>query len=368
MEEIESLILTLVNKSGLPHSDIKSRIESKIEALGYLINDDVAVRLVAKDLGISLNQDKMERPTLKVEDIVPGLNNVNLKLTVERIGPIREFTKKDGTVGKLAKAEAFDDTGNITLCFWDGNAEVAKNITGGAGLYITSAYTRSGLDGRVEVHCGNKASIQIIEGGRPNGESLNVKKGTIITTFDPINYIKKDGTVGRAVSFIFQNGNEQTRVIVWEPSDEILFELQDGIEVEITGVPRRGYRGEEEIHINDLGMIKLGDSPPKEYKKDFKRLSTLQPEMFDFNVEGIIETDVQALSTANGKNYAKLMLRDGETVLPIVFWNDKAIQIKRIAKTGATLIIEGCCTRSERHGLEIHVNKWSRIRIKENQT
>ena len=367
MEEIESLILTLANKSGLPYREIKSRIELKIEALGYLINDDVAVRLVAKDLGISLNQDKMERPVLKVEDLVPGLNNVNLKLTIERVGPIREFTKKDGTIGKLVKAEAFDETGNISLCFWDGNAEHSKNIIDGSNLYITSAYTRAGLDGRVEVHCGNKASIQIVEGGQPNGEPHKAKKGIIITTFDPINYIKKDGTIGRAVSFIFQNGNEQTRVIVWEPSDEMLFELQDGIEVEIKGVARKGYRGEEEIHINDLSMIKLGDPSPTEGKKDFKRLSMIQPEMFDFNVEGVIETDVQVLSTANGKNYAKILLRDGETVLPIVFWNDKAIQIKRIAKPGATLIVEGCCSKLDRYGLEVHVNKWSRIRIKENQ-
>lgn len=365
MDEPDALIHALVHKSGLPHEEIIKRIKSKTEALGYLINDDVAVRLVAKDLGIMLSEDKIERPTLKVEDLVPGLNNVNLKLDVERMGHIREFTKKDGAKGKLAKLEAFDDTGKVTLCLWDENADLAKKIMNGASLCITSAYTKTSLNGDVEVHCGNKARIQIFEGENKEGEWNEVKKGTILTTFDPINYVKRDGTVGRAVSFIFQHENKQTRVVVWEPSDEMLFELQDGIEAEITGAIRKGYRGEEEIHINDLEKVKLGSSCPLGNKKGFEKLSNLQPDMFDFNVEGTIETDVQIQNTANGKKYAKILLRDEETVLPVIFWNDKATHIERISKKGATLIIEGCCTKLERRGLEIHVNKWSRVRIKE---
>jgi replication factor A1 len=365
MSELEELILILVRKSGFSTTEVNAKIEEKKESLGHLINDDVAIRLVARDLGIVISEAGPSKPIVKIEDLVANINNININLTVERSSTIREFTKKDGTKGRLARLIVSDDTGSAALVLWDDKTEYSQRLRVGAKVSIYSAYTKAGLNSNVEVHMGNRSRLEIIEEGPVNGSrnESNTCKGRISRAFDPISFNRKDGSKGSAVAFQITHSMGVTRVLVWNPSDALIAELIAGAAIKISGgVMKTDINGAKELHVNDESLIRIDGEDVDPPQIEAVRLADIQPEMSELTIEGIVEGEFDLSTTYSGKTYTRVLLRDGEAVLPVIFWNEKALMIKRIAKAGATLRIEGCYAKIGPQGLEINVNKWSRTR------
>jgi len=96
MSRSASLFALLVERSGLTNEEVGKKVEDKKESLGHFVNEDVAVRLVARDLGIKLHDEALEKPLIKIADLIPGINNLTLEVRVERCGKAKEFTKKTG--------------------------------------------------------------------------------------------------------------------------------------------------------------------------------------------------------------------------------------------------------------------------------
>ena len=362
MSRSVSLFALLVERSGLSNEEIGRKVEEKKESLGHFINEDVAVRLVAKDLGIKLHDEVLEKPAVKIADLVPGINNLSLELKVVRCGNVKGFIKKDGSRGKMARIVVSDETGRGNMVLWDGHAELVSEMFDGANVKVQAAYTREGLDGQVEIHAGSRTAIHVVDAEK--GQA-SITKGRIERVYDPLYFNRRDGSEGRLVAFLLKSDNTQTRVLVWEPSDEMLMSLVDGALVEvINGVMKEGLRGEAELHINNEADVRIDLDDIVPLKRDCIRLGEIQPNMQDVVIQGVVESDFEVERTFNGKAYARVLMRDGETVLPVVFWNDQAMRVKQLAKPGSALIIEGCNTRFGSSGFEITVGKWSRLKSK----
>ncbi|MDI9643769.1 MAG: OB-fold nucleic acid binding domain-containing protein [Candidatus Verstraetearchaeota archaeon] len=354
MSDFDRLFSSLKEKSGLIETELKSRIEDKKSSLGHLVNDDVALRLVAKDLGVNIYEEQTEKPAVKIEDLIPGLSNISVSVRIQRAGEIKEFTRKDGSRGKVARVRVADETGSATLVLWDESACIVSELVEGTTISIHSAYTKQGFNG-VELHIGQKGRIEIIS------KSENTLKGTVVRVYDPIDFTSRDGRHGRVVAFTVRN-EQEFKVLVWNPSDNIVLNIKEGIVVEIVGGTRkRGLNGEPEIHINNEKIIKFLNQTSDIDQMKAKRLSEIKDEEKDLVVEGIIESESNLCDTQSGKQYVRLLLRDQEATLPITFWNEKAERIARMAKRGMRMRIEGCSSRFTPNGLEIIVNRWSRI-------
>ncbi len=363
MSRSVSLFTVLVERSGLSNEEIGRKVEEKKESLGHFVNEDVAVRLVAQDLGLKLHDEVVEKPSVKIEDLVPGINNLTLELKVVRCGGIREFIKKDGTAGRMARIAVSDETGRINMVLWDEHANLVSEMSDGTRIKIQSAYTRQGLDGQVEIHSGNRALIQIVS--MEQKEPAPITRGRIERVYDPIYFNRKDGSEGRLVAFLLKGDDAQTRVLVWGPSDEMLMSLVEGALTEVlNGVVKKDLRGETELHINNEMDVRIDLDDVIPPKHDCTRLEAIQPDMQGITIQGLVESDFEVESTFNGKMYARILVKDGETVLPVVFWNGQAMRVKQLAKPGNALIIEGCNARFGKAGLEITVNKWSRLKTK----
>jgi len=362
MSEFEGLFSILVKRTGLAVNEVSKKIEDKKESLGHLINDEVAVRLVARDLGIALSEESTAKPVVKIEDLVPNINNVTLSVRIEKVGTPKEFSKKDGTTGRVGRATISDETGRATLVLWDDKTTFLSKMRSGVNVTVFSAYTKEGLNGDVEVHMGNKSRLEFSETSPAEvPQERPVQRGRLWRIYDPIEFERRDGGQGRLVAFLLRHEEGTTRVLVWNPSDSLLFNLREGAAVEIAGgTMKPDFRGEAELHINDESQIQIDRNDIVPPKTEVKRLANIQPDMSDLTIEGIIEEDFNIETTYSGKSYAKVRLRDGETVLPVVFWNEKALLVKRIAKPGKLLRVEGCYSKIGPYGLELNVSKWSR--------
>jgi ssDNA-binding replication factor A large subunit len=357
MSNFDDLFKKYKEITGLPDEEILKLIESKKKDLGYLVNDDVALRLVAKENAINLYDSSPEKPSLKIDDLVPGLSNVSLKAKISRIGDLREFKKKDGGLGKVLRVRIADDTGICNLVLWDEKTELISGIYEGCNIAITAAYTKTGLNG-LEVHIGQKGKLEVLP------EFSNPIKGRIMRVFDPIDFITSDGRRGRVVAFVVKCEKQQ-KVLVWNPSDQLLSKLKAGAAVEIFGgMTKKDFNGETELHINNENGVRIDlDDVNELHERRVTRLFEIKDEDPDLVVEGIIENDPDLATTQAGKQYCRILLRDQETVIPVVFWNDKAVKIKQSARPGMVLRIDGCSARYGPNGLELSVNRWSKIKL-----
>ncbi len=366
MTDYKTLLSVLVEKSGLPAQELESQLKMKIESLGHLVNEDVALRLVARDLNISLVDGEAKRPCVQVVDLVPGMNNINLELTLNSVGVVKDFTKKDGTSGKILRASAFDASGRATIVAWDEQTTVIEPLRSGVKVFVHTAYTKSGLTGGVEIHLGRKSKLDIVSLPATNGPVIKEKhEGIVWRTSDTTFFNRKDGSPGTLASFLLKEGNELLRVLIWNPPLERVSGIREGSYVEVVnGTVRKDLSGKPELHVNNIDSIQLRQEV-FEIKRQVMKLSEIEPNMGDINVEGVVENISEVSRTHNGKSYLRLLIREGETVLPLTLWNEKALEFDGKAQIGSPIKIEGCYSKIGPQGLELGVNRWSKVLIDE---
>lgn len=148
-------VLEKISKSsGLKREEIERRIEAKRAKLAGLISKEGAAQVIAAELGISFDNEK-----LKIDELLPGMRKVNTIGKIITISPIRTFTTKKGDQGKVVNFTIADDTSNIKVVLWDTThiALVEKEeIKQGSVIEIGNGSMRSN-----EIHLGSFSELKI---------------------------------------------------------------------------------------------------------------------------------------------------------------------------------------------------------------
>ena len=153
-------ILEKISKiSGLEKTELEQRIAAKRLKLSGLISPEGAAQVVAAELGISFEGER-----LKINELLPSMRKVNIVGKIINIFPIRTFTTKRGEQSKVVNFWIADETGNIKTVLWDTNhielLEQGK-VTQGTVVEITNGSMRDS-----ELHLGSfsgfKASSEVI--------------------------------------------------------------------------------------------------------------------------------------------------------------------------------------------------------------
>jgi len=115
MDNYEKLVERISKSSSLPIEEIERKIEAKKAKLSGLISKEGAAQIVAAELGVNFDQEK-----LKLSELVEGMKRVNVIGKIIKINPIKEFNK-NGRTGKVASLTLADESGNIRVVLWDTN-------------------------------------------------------------------------------------------------------------------------------------------------------------------------------------------------------------------------------------------------------
>src|SRR3972149_11700668 len=110
----ERIIEKISKASGLGKDEIEERVDAKREKLSGLISKDGAAQVVASELGISFENER-----LKIDELLPGMRNVNLLGKVINIFPVRTFKTKKGDESKVVNFFIADESSNIKAVLWD---------------------------------------------------------------------------------------------------------------------------------------------------------------------------------------------------------------------------------------------------------
>ena len=186
----DKIIGKISRSSGLEKEEIERRIEAKRAKLAGLISKEGAAQVIAAELGISFDNEK-----LKIDELLPGMRKANVVGKIINLSPVRNFTTKKGDQGKVVNFTLADDTSNIKVVLWDTNhiALVEKGeIKDGSVVEIGNGSMRSN-----EVHLGSFSEL------KPSAEKLdNVITERIVKEKNIVDFKLADSISTRA--FIVQ--------------------------------------------------------------------------------------------------------------------------------------------------------------------
>ena len=115
MQQDYSQLLDRISRaSNISKEEIERKVEAKRAKLSGLISKEGAAQIIAAELGISFDKEKV-----KISEI-SGMSKVNLVGKIIRSFPVRSY-EKNGKAGKVGNFIVADDSGNVRIVLWDTN-------------------------------------------------------------------------------------------------------------------------------------------------------------------------------------------------------------------------------------------------------
>ncbi|MFQ5553076.1 MAG: OB-fold nucleic acid binding domain-containing protein [Thermoplasmata archaeon] len=135
-------------KDLLSREDFGGRVQAEVEAWGGLLTEEAAALLVVDTLG------RNEVAFGQISDLYEG-GEALLQVTVERVGPVRRFTRRDGRKGRVVHLTVSDASGTVRLVLRDEEADfiTSGTVREGDRLKVVDGYVRMGREG-LEVSTG----------------------------------------------------------------------------------------------------------------------------------------------------------------------------------------------------------------------
>jgi len=259
MEGNYSKLLERISSSAdLGVDEIERKIEAKRAKLSGLISKEGAAQIVAAELGISFEGEKM-----KISELVQGMKKANIIGQITKVFSVREFKKNDRE-GKIGSFLLGDSTGNVRVVLWDvSHISLLENgdLKEGDVVEINSGSVRNG-----EVHLSSFSDIKkskekmadvktdrVFQEGKIKDASpgKNEKvRAIIVHTFEPKYFDSKQnpGEKGVLFNIVLDDGSENIRAVLFGDNIKKLgFEDGELFDLEKFNVKREGLLGEEKF-------------------------------------------------------------------------------------------------------------------------
>lgn len=193
---LNEMVTRIRDKTELSETDILNKIEDKCKSLSGLISKEGAAHIIANELGVKLVENSG-----KIKDIFPGMRSIELTGKVVQKYDIKEFSRQDGSTGKVGSFVAGDETGTIRVVCWGDKTDLLTTIDEGSTIKITNLQVRENNRGYIEAHLTDGSTIESaqetitdvkqrkaqrvqIKDLEQNGQTVEVL-GTIVQIFDP---------------------------------------------------------------------------------------------------------------------------------------------------------------------------------------
>lgn len=334
MTDIDSIYEKLSHV--ISKQDFQQRIQDKVEKLGGLCDEFMAAELVANDLGFS----DVGRDIVKIGNITAESGQVNFAAKVISVFDAKEFTRNDGTIGRVGNLIVGDETGKIRVTLWDNMADLIKagKIKAGQNLQM-SGYVKQGYSG-VEVNIGNNgvltetdeeievtASSQKIKDIKDGMGDINLT-GKVLEISESRAFQKKDGSSGKVGNLLLGDSTGTIRVTLWDEKTELLNRLEYGDTVEIINAYARenAFNQKVELQIGNRSIIRKSEKTV-EYEERFTPIADINANVNNINVSGKV-LDISEIRTFEKKDgstgrVGNLLLGDSTGKIRLTLWDEK---------------------------------------------
>lgn len=341
MTDIETIYKKLSHV--ISKEDFLQRIQEKVENMGGLCDETMAAMLVANELGFS----DAGRDSIKIENITPESGPVNFIARIISVFDTKEFTRNDGTIGRVGNLIVGDETGKVKLTLWDNMADLIKmgKIKVGQSVQV-SGFAKQGYSG-VEVNIGNNGvlteseeeidvvsnsyKIKDIKDGMGdinlNGKVLEVSE---IRTFQ-----RKDGNSGRVGNLMLGDETGTLRVTLWDDKTDFLSQVEYGDSIELINAYARenAFSQKVELQVGNRSIIRKSEKKI-EYEEEFTPIDDIKADMNNINISGRI-LDISEVRTFEKKDgstgrVGNVLLGDSTGKIRLTLWDEKTDILEEI--------------------------------------
>jgi ssDNA-binding replication factor A large subunit len=315
----ETHIEKISTMSGKPEKEIKTLIEKKKEKFSGLLTDSGATYMVAKELGINLNQEqpRTKENKLTISELQEGLSGVEITARVLHIFAPKKF-EKNGKKGVLCNLLLGDKTGQVRATLW--HEQVKKffelGIQRGDCIQMPNC-TITKYNEKPQISIGNGDEISITENNEKLGEFKTklteiTKLTPNMTDVDVIGIItqkfeekkfKTQEREGKLISFYINDTTGNIRAVAWNDLTEEIKQTIPGNPILIEGAYTKENNNKTELHLGWQSRILMTPKKNKQTEK-LKKLNQLQKKKISQAQEGEhFHTTAKITSLESGKLY-----------------------------------------------------------------
>jgi len=153
MDNYAQLMERISHSSGLSIEELERKVEAKRAKLSGLVSKEGAAQIVAAELGINFDKERM-----KISELLQGMKKANVIGQIVEISPVRKFNK-NGREGKVVNLLLADESSNAKVVLWDTNhiSLIEENkIKEGDVIEISNGNVRNG-----ELHLSSFSDIKL---------------------------------------------------------------------------------------------------------------------------------------------------------------------------------------------------------------
>lgn len=279
MDSYSQLIEKIAQASKLATDDIERRVEAKRAKLSGLVSKEGAAQIVAAELGINFEQEKV-----KIAELNPAARRAHVIGKVIEIFPVRSYNK-NGKEGKVANLIVADESASSRVVLWDMHhialieqekiklgdvVEVSNAMVRNGELHLSSfADIKHSSQKMDKVQSGKSFQSRFLKDAKP-GQSMKTR-AFVVQVFDPRYFEvcpecgKKvmDGECGvhgkvapkrRALlNIVLDDGSETLRSVLFgEHILKLGFSEEEIFSLELFAEKKKALLGEEKMFLGSV--------------------------------------------------------------------------------------------------------------------
>jgi len=161
--------------SGISEAELDKQVQNKESEFGGFMSKQGILFIIAKENGIYIQSPEISEQlyeefeeeidydefTVELSELNEEMRNIVLLGKILQIYETREFSRKDGTVGKVSSFLFGDTSQTLKVILWGDKADISKNeyFRVNELIRIIGAYCKKGKDNNLEVHLGKRGKI-----------------------------------------------------------------------------------------------------------------------------------------------------------------------------------------------------------------
>ncbi len=227
----------------------------------------------------------------EIQDISSEDNFISVEVKKGPISDIREFTRKDGSIGSVRRGIIFDNTGVVSIVLWgDGNSEF-DNFND-QSIQISNLRVSLSKFNTIELHTTTNTTFSEdttnkINSGPPVTQitSLQTEKGIgcvqgiLQSVSDIREFNRSDGSSGKVRSIELEDDSDSIRIVAWndnvEKFDHLDPEKTNYVKILYGGI-RENQEGRVEIHLNFQSEVREESEIPSSLQHIQKKQYTTE--------------------------------------------------------------------------------------------
>lgn len=347
----------LNSNPNLGRDQLLAMVEQKKTESHGLLSDEGAIRLVAQQLSIA------SLPSASVSDqrivsVHAGLNNSTITGQIVSVGENREFTRSDGSQGKVLRIRVGDASGEITCVFWDSLADMVarEGLTPGSQVRLLHGYTKQAMGGEIEFHLGSRASFQILRRasdqvtiGTP-GLSANFRASDILRI--RLLRLQKSQSDKGPTWALCSDGSGLLTVKFWDDQAQEILSFGEGSVVKVHNHWVTERNGMVYVNVGSKSTIErategeVGGVP-------FSSIGAIKPGPVLWSISGKVvdRGETREIETREGRRtrVSNINVEDGSSRIRVNFWDAHAEKTESL-RIGDSVRLIGIKVRENMNG------------------